>query len=213
MQFGLEELGHPAPPEAQKQYLSTWGFVPSHHPVASNGHTVQPGRIGTGNAPNILMPRSKKQARAQTPLLPIPPPGAPQRITINQAGKRRIQPAFLGLGGIVPRQGSSASLAPQQPAHTLQSAFQPTTSYAQPGPSSITATEMDMMEARMQGTPGGGRLPTRVSSSTDYAKILGKLLTLLFIDSFAGCWNAVLGRSTRSTNSTCITVSEETKSK
>jgi len=162
MQFGLLELGHPAPPDAQKQYLSTWGFTPSHLPVISNGHSAPPGRIGTGSAPNVLVPRSKKQARAQTPLLPIPPPGAPQKITINQAGKRRIEPTFLGMGGIVPRQGSSTSLVPEQATRTLQPAFQPSTSYAQPGPSSLTVHERDMMETRMQGTPGDGRVPTRV---------------------------------------------------
>lgn len=164
MQFGLEELGHPAPPDAQKQQLASWGFTPVHHAVTSNGATHQPGRIGTGNAPNVLVPRSKKQARVQTPLLPIPPPGAPQKITINQAGKRRIEPTFLGLGGIVPRTGSNSSLAPERPASNhLQPAFQPITSYAQPGPSHITSYDRDIMEARMQGTPGGASLPTRVS--------------------------------------------------
>lgn len=175
MQFGLEELGHPAPPGAQKQQLATWGFTPVHHPVTSNGSIHQPGRIGSGSAPNVLVPR-KKQARAQTPLLPIPPPGAPQKITINQSGKRRIEPTFLGLGGIVPRTGSSASLAPERPTSTLQSAFQPNASYAQPGPSHLTPHERDLMDARMQGTPRGAHLPTRVSA---YVQIIGRRILIV----------------------------------
>lgn len=161
MEFALEELGHPAPPGAQKQHLASWGFTPTHPAVVHNHHAA-PGRIGTGGAPNILMPRPKKQARAQTPLLPIPPPGAPQKITKTADGKKRIQPTFLGMGGIVPRGGTTPA-PEQQPVQTLQPAFQAQTPYIQPGPSGLTAHDIEMMDARMQGTPATIRIPSRVS--------------------------------------------------
>lgn len=166
MQFNLEELGHPAPPQAQKEYLASWGFTPSYHPAMHHG-APQHGRVGSASAPNILMARPKKQqARASTPLLPIPPPGAPQQITRTANGKKRIQPTFLGLGGIIPRQGLMTTSAPQQEQQTpsLQPAFGHTAaSYGQPGPSAISSHDVEMMDARMQGTPRTAQVLSRVS--------------------------------------------------
>lgn len=208
MQFGLEELGNPAPPEAQKQLLSSWGFTPSHHPILHNHHAA-PGRIGTGGAPNILMPRPKKQARTQTPLLPIPPPGAPQNITKTRDGKKRIQPTFLGMGGIVPRQGTTP--APEQQAHTLQPAFQASNGYSQPGPSGLHTHDVEMMmNARMQGTPMTGRVPSRVSSELVHS--LWPMLIHL-ADTSAERWHAIMGSTARPACSARSSIGQKAESR
>lgn len=211
MQFGLEELGYPAPPEAQKQCIANWGFTPSHHPAVVHHHQAIQSRTGTGGAPNILMPRPKKQARAQTPLLPIPPPGAPQNITKTRDGKKRIQPTFLGMGGIVPRQGTTPA-PEQQQINTLQPAFQASTNYAQPGPSNITTHDVEMMEARMHGTPMNGRLPSRVSPYLSLLPTTYLLSDRSMIDTSTGCWYALLGCSTRPAGSSQSSINSKEES-
>lgn len=114
MHFELSELGHVAPPDTAVKIFPKWEYTkparaPSGH---AHGHPAS-ATTGTAGRPNVLMARKgpRKEASASSALLPIPPPFAPQKITVNKDGKRRIQPAFLGLGGIVPQPITATSSA------------------------------------------------------------------------------------------------------
>lgn len=124
MQFTFPELGNVAPAEWTAKIRTKWDF---HKPARHAVHAHAGGAGGTANQPNVLMARKgpRKEASSSA-LLPIPPPFAPQNITINKDGKRRIQPTFLGLGGIVaqPATTTLSAAASQQP-QSQQARYQP----------------------------------------------------------------------------------------
>ena len=112
MQFSRGELCNPASSEAQQDFLRSWRF---DRPSRSDSSTMAGGFSGTASAPNMLVARKGGRAksalsRGSSVLLPIPPPGAPQEITIVN-GKRRIKPAFLGMGSVVPMTSTGSSRA------------------------------------------------------------------------------------------------------
>lgn len=108
MHFELEELGAVAPAGARESFMDSWHFQRPERQSISLAGGVN-GAVGTAQRPNVLAARKGKptiagpHSPASATLLPIPPPGAPQKITRTADGKRRIQPTFLGLGGITPQ--------------------------------------------------------------------------------------------------------------
>jgi protein HIRA/HIR1 len=164
MHFRLPELGNVAPPGSRETFLETWKFKRPARTDFVNGS----GAAGaTAGKPNMLVARKGKNAArpASTALLPIPPAGAPQNITINKDGKRRIQPAFLGLGGIVAQPLSSVSSASNAASSASAAVYappiQPTASTSaipyQPTPSmaGVQSYEDDDQSADDQPLPNG----------------------------------------------------------
>ena len=178
MHFELAELGPAAPDGARESFLDTWkfrrpprqgGLYGGESNGGGGGYDVgEGGAAGTALRPNQLMARKGKVAResSSSALLPIPPPGAAQSITLTKDGKRRIRPAFLGLGGIVAQPLASAALRIAEQgerreavASTSSSAAKGATSAAVFQPALVPAVQngdVDMvdrvMEARMQAS-------------------------------------------------------------
>lgn len=174
IEFEKRELPVPAEGGARERALATWGVQrPARGGMHATTNGLANGSAGTAGRPNVLQPRKKGQAAANgqsSALLPIPPPGAPQQITILANGKRRIKPAFLGLGGIVAQAlpGPGASITSSAAHH---SAFGTDSVHQQQQgrspflqPAFGNGGDVEMADARMQDVPVTGPSQVRVSS-------------------------------------------------
>ncbi|KAL7009530.1 HIR complex subunit [Cystobasidiomycetes sp. EMM_F5] len=168
IQFDVSELGNVAPPDAGRAFLQSW-----HTQRTPRFHSNHEGQTaGTVGAPNMLVARKGGKARSgltreSSALLPIPPPGAPQDISIVN-GRRRIKPAFLGLGSIVPQPSMTTSVMTSTPyarqnrpvpsleANNQQPSTSRNAAVFQPQPQNLAQADIDMLDARMQQAPGRG---------------------------------------------------------
>lgn len=156
MHFNLSELGNVAPAGTLETILEASIRRSSQRSSSQpNGRAALTG--GTTARPNVLQPRKKGATngggsgagglgRGSSEILPIPPPGAPQQITLTQDGKRRIKPAFLGTGGLV-AQSSNARTAS---AFTSSSTSNGASTFQ---PAAKRDNDVDMMDARAQAGP------------------------------------------------------------
>ena len=163
MKFELSELGNPAPPGARESFLESWRFQRApRNGIMGNKSGGTGGGGGTAERPNMLMVKKGKTSSVNT-LLPIPPPGAPQIITKTRDGKRRIQPAFLGLGGIVaqPLISAASSMARHVPSSgtntSTAAVFQPDPMHASSNGDVDMAIDMRTQAPLTTNTAGSSR--------------------------------------------------------
>lgn len=167
MHFNLSELGNIAPAGTLETVLEA--SIRRYAQRSSSQPNSRSGVVGgTSARPNVLQPRKKGAlngttgglSRGSSEILPIPPPGAPQQITLTDKGKRRIKPAFLGTGGLVAQSlnARTASAFTASSTSNGASAFQPAIK---------RDNDVDMMDARAQAgassRPFQAQLQHRVS--------------------------------------------------
>ena len=175
IEFELRELPMRAEAGAKERYLATWGFQRPARGLNAVANGMANGQAGSSGRPNVLQPRKKGQA--SNVLKPVPPPGAPQEVTMlppnppkRTKSVRRIKPYFLGLGGIVaqplPGTGAATSNVASTSNALHQSPFAPTSMQQQQGRSPFLQPalggDVEMRDARMQDVPVTGPSQVRV---------------------------------------------------